>query len=546
MRAGSPAERIARFDVTGWRGRLLAFAAGGLSILSMAPFFLWPILWLTLPALVLLMERAADEVSPARMRVARWRGYAIGRAAEAGWWFGFGYHIFGLFWIIEAFLVEAAVFAWLIPFTLFLPAGLALFAAAATGFAALAAPARTWARVAALSLGLGVTEWVRGHIFTGLPWNVLGYALTPPYMMQGAAYVGIYGLTVITVLVFAGTPRLWSQGARRSALGLSAVVIGLLLLISLWARQNYAIATTARSDEPSQPRIRIVQPSIIQREKWLPENQRRIFDDHLTLSLTNANGTVDGATGIDLIVWPEAAMPFVPLSQPIALEQIGRILPPDTTLLAGALRIEAATATQPRRVYNTLLGFQRGEPAAHVATYDKTHLVPFGEYLPFGRVLEAIGLRGLAAQRGGFASGPEPRALIDVPGVGKIAPLICYEAIFPTRVIQSRERPRALVMVTNDGWFGNTTGPRQHFHMARVRAVEEGVPVIRSANNGISAVIDPIGGVVAILALDVRGTIDASLPQGVLSPPLYARVGDGLFAALSLILAAWLGLRLRK
>jgi apolipoprotein N-acyltransferase len=238
-------------------------------------------------------------------------------------------------------------------------------------------------------------------------------------------------------------------------------------------------------------------------------------------------------------------MPFAPLSQPIALDEIGRMLPPGATLLAGAIRVDAATDQQPRRVYNTLLGFQRGEPAIHVATYDKTHLVPFGEYLPFAGILDAIGLRELAAERGGFASGPEPRQLIDIPGIGKIAPLICYEAIFPTRVVQSNDRPRALVVVTNDGWFGNTTGPRQHFHMARVRAVEEGIPVIRSANNGISGIIDPLGSVIANLALDVRGTIDASIPPAVSSTPLYARVGDRLFALMALLLAVWLGFRYR-
>jgi apolipoprotein N-acyltransferase len=544
MRAVVLADRVAGLDLAGWRGRIAAFAAGGLSILSMAPFFVWPILWLTLPALLVLMGRAANEAQSAPPRFARWRASAIGRAAEAGWWFGFGYHVFGLFWIVEAFLVEAALFAWLIPITLLLPAGLALFTAAATGFAAWVAPVRSFDRVVALALGLGVTEWLRGHIFTGLPWNVLGYALTPPYMMQGAAYLGIYGLTVVAVMMFAGPPLLWRLGWTRGAVALAMLPLGWLAVQSWAAGDSYRLSLVRGGlVERQGPVIRIVQPSINQREKWRPENQRRIFDDHLELSTTNAAGKEDGAANIALIVWPEAAMPFRPLSQPIALAEIGRMLPPGTTLLAGAIR--AAAGERPR-AYNTLLGFERGEPARHVATYDKTHLVPFGEYLPFGRVLETFGLRGLAAQFDNFASGPEPRALIDVPGIGKIAPLICYEAIFPSRVIQSTERPRALVIVTNDGWFGNTTGPRQHFHMVRVRAVEEGVPVIRSANNGISGVIDPLGRVVASLALDVRGTIDASLPPSVSSPPLYARVGDMPFAVLSLFLAGWLGLRYRK
>ncbi len=540
----SPSNAIASLDLSGWRAHAAAVVVGALSTVSMAPFFAWPILWLTLPALLWLVQQAAAPTHPRRF--APWRRFRIGRAAETGWWFGFGYHVFGLFWIVEAFLVEASTFAWLIPFTLALPAGLALFTSLATGFTAWIAPSRVVDRVLALALGFGLTEWLRGHVLTGLPWNVLGYALTPPYMMQGAAYIGIYGLTVLTSLVATGPAAIWGLGWKKSAIAVAIIPIGGLLALSASAQRDYD-RSRARTPatELSEPRLRIVQPSIVQREKWRPENQRRIFDSHLELSTSDSTGKDDGAVGIALVVWPEAAMPFVPLSQPVALDDIGRMLPRETTLLAGAIRVDAPTAVEPRRVYNALLGFRQGSPAEHVATYDKTHLVPFGEYLPFARILEAIGLRGLAAQRGGFASGPEPRPLINVAGVGKIAPVICYEAIFPTRVIQSTERPRAIVVVTNDGWFGNTTGPRQHFHMARMRAVEEGVPVIRSANNGISALIDPLGRVVASLALDVRGTIDASLPPSVSFPPPYARVGDMPFALLSAFVAIWLGLRYR-
>ena len=541
-------------DLRGWRGRSAAFVAGALSILSMAPFFIWPVLWLTLPALLVLMHRAEAEPQQVRSRFTPWRSSHLGRAAETGWWFGFGYHVFGLFWIVEAFLVDSATFAWLIPFTLFLPAGLALFTAAATAFAAVAAR-DGFMRVAALALGFGVTEWLRGHILTGLPWNVLGYALTSESMLQGAAYIGIYGLTIATVFVFAGPFALWREHRQRVlAVLLATVPLAVIALDTVGA--HIAHLADFKFGPPGQRRpeqikargatvIRIVQPSVVQREKWLPENQRRIFDDHLALSVTNAFGETDGAKNVDLIVWPEAAMPFVPLSQPIALADIGRMLPEGTTLLAGALRIDPPANGQDRRVYNTLLGFRRGEPAAHVATYDKTHLVPFGEYLPLQRALEAVGIRQFVPLPGGFSSGPEPRQLIDIPGVGKIAPLICYEAIFPARVVQTMERPVALVMVTNDGWFGNTTGPRQHFHMARVRAVEEGLPVIRSANNGISAMIDPLGRVVAHLDLNVRGTIDASLPPRT-SPPLYARVGDIPFAVMALALALGLALRYRR
>ncbi len=524
-----------------WQHRVAAFGFGVLSILSQAPFFVWPILWLTLPALLWLMAEAeASDLLHARL--APWQRFSWGRAAETGWWFGFGYHVSGLFWIGEAFLVEAEVFAWLLPFAVtLLPAGLALFTAAATGFAGWAARPG-FARVVALALGLGVTEYLRGHILSGFPWNILGYALTAPWLMSGAAFLGIYGLTLLTVMVFAGAPALWVRGHRHAAVTLAILPIGLLAVETWAAARSYEIAV--KLNTAALPRVRIVQPSIPQREKWRLENQRRIFDDHLALSMTAPDGSIDNAAGITLIVWPEAAMPFLPLQEPIALRDIGQMLPATTTLATGALRADPpAGAGEKRLVYNSLLFFGHGDTARVLATYDKTHLVPFGEYLPLQGVLEAIGLQQLSRMRGGFASGPEPRPLIDIPGLGRIAPLICYEAIFPGRVVQTQERPRALVNVTNDGWFGNTTGPRQHLHMARIRAIEEGLPVIRAANNGISAMIDPTGSIFSgrstlsnSLALDVRGTVDAYLPSAV-APPLYARLGDALFALIAFGLA---------
>lgn len=520
----------------------------------MAPFFFWPILWLTLP--VLLWSMAGQSASatgsfetPARAEPNAARGWrairdrvpvSIRHAAAAGWWFGFGYHLFGLFWIGEAFLVEAEIFAWLLPFAVtLLPAGLALFMSAASAVTVWFAPRADASRVVAFAVCLGMAEWLRGHIFTGLPWNVLGYALTSDMNLSLASVFGIYGLTLIAALVFT-VPAIWAVEGRR---WMAAVAILATLLTMLGANvlSRPPDRTAASGDEV---RVRIVQPSVPQREKWRPENQRAIFDDHLALSLTDAAGKVDTADGIALIVWPEAAMPFFPLDQPVAMADIGLMLPPHATLISGALRADPPPPPgQRRRVFNSLLAFGRGAPnAALIATYDKTHLVPFGEYLPFQRLLEAIGLQQLTRMRGGFASGAEPRGLIDIPRVGLLAPLICYEAIFPARVIQSPRRPRAIVNVTNDGWFGNTTGPRQHLHMARVRAVEEGVPVIRAANNGISALIDAHGRIAVRLDLNVRGTIDARLPTAI-APPVYARWGDRLFwlGVLSLvIIAIWL------
>jgi apolipoprotein N-acyltransferase len=319
----------------------------------------------------------------------------------------------------------------------------------------------------------------------------------------------------------------------RAAFGPAIASLSLIAALAAWGALRLA------GDRPTDQsvRIRLVQPSIPQREKWRPEFQRRNFDRHLDLSRRNAEGAVDDGKGIDLVVWPEAAMPFLALDTPAALEAIGKVVPAGGHLVAGLIRVEPAplNSGRRRRILNSLAVFEPGGRPA--AIYDKTHLVPFGEYLPLQATLEAIGLEQLTRIRGGFDVGPSPRPLLRVAGLPAFAPLICYEVIFPGTVVQSDERPAALLNLTNDGWFGNTTGPRQHFHQARVRAVEEGLPLIRSANNGISAIVDAFGRVVARLDLDVAGTVDAVLP-GRLSPPVYARFGDSIFWGLWLAVAA--------
>jgi apolipoprotein N-acyltransferase len=227
-------------------------------------------------------------------------------------------------------------------------------------------------------------------------------------------------------------------------------------------------------------------------------------------------------------------MPFLPLDHPDVRAAIGRLLPPATHLITGALRAEPAPpgSPRPRSIFNSLLVF--GQGGSLTARYDKIHLVPFGEYLPLQRQLEAIGLEQLTRLRGGFAVGVVPRPLLRVPGLPAAAPLICYEAIFPGEIVQGPERPALMLNLTNDGWFGNTTGPRQHLHQARVRAVEEGLPLVRAANNGISAGIDGNGRILARLGLDVRGVIDLALPAA-LPPTPYGRLGDMIFLMLWLV-----------
>ena len=522
------ADRVRR--LAGWRHRAATFLAGALCVLALAPFFLWPVLWVTLPALVWLLD-GATAPSPGR---SSWFTHPLAAAAETGWWFGFGYFLAGLFWIGEAFLVEAGKFAVLMPFAVvLLPMGLALFHAAAAALASLFWRTGIW-RVLALALALSAMEWLRGHVLSGFPWNLLGYALTYPLsLMQTAALFGVYGLTFVAILIFAFPALLWTE-TRRPAGALAVAVVPLLLAL---LAGHVRLARASPNSVPG-VKIRIVQPSIKQRDKWRPEHQLRIFQEHLDLSRRDPSGAIDGLSGITHVVWPEAAMPFMPLDTPQALTAIGELLPDGVVLIAGALRAERADPSRQPVFFNSLLVFGTG--GRLLTLYDKIQLVPFGEFLPLRSILERVGLRKLTYFLGEFRAGASPRPLLTVPGLPPVLPLICYEAIFPGTLVQQPERPGIMVNVTNDGWFGNTTGPRQHLHQARVRAVEEGIPLIRVANNGVSAAFDAYGRSLGRMDLDVHGVVDVALPTA-LPPPPYARFGDSIFFTIWLLGVGILG-----
>lgn len=543
---------------------LVAYIAGALSVLGLAPFFLSPVLFLTVPLLVWLIDTAPRPIA-SRSDAGRHRRWpvdreAIARAGTAGWFFGLGYFMFGMFWVGEAVMVEAEKFAWLLPASVtLLPAGLAVFFAAATALARVFW-SEGFGRVLLLAALLAIAEWLRGHIFTGLPWNTLGYILTNPLLlMQSAGLVGIYGLTLITVVAFASplVALADAAGSTSSGRALDALTGAIVAAVLFGLAVAYGAVRLGQAGDAAVAgaRLRLVQPSVPQRHKWQQDKQREIFDLHKDLSRHGPDGRRDDLVGITHVVWPEAAMPFLPLESPDALKEIGELLPDGGQLLTGALRVDRpagqggdgqapqhaskAPAQQRLAAYNSLMVF--GASGGLNAVYDKIHLVPFGEYLPFQSTLESLGLEQLTRVRGGFAAGRAPRPVIDVAGLPPLIGLVCYEAIFPAAVVQGTERPALAINVTNDGWFGNTTGPRQHFHMARVRAVEEAIPIIRVANNGISAVIDPYGRVPQQLDLNVRGVLDSSVPvAGPLT--LYARFGDlGFWAliGLTLIAAGW-------
>ena len=285
--------------------------------------------------------------------------------------------------------------------------------------------------------------------------------------------------------------------------------------------------------------MRIVQANIDQANKWRPENSVEIFTDYLDLTKSGE------LAGIDIVIWPETAVPFPLADSPDALLAIGAVLPEGTSLVVGSGRIvedEGSDDDITQRIYNSLLVID--DQGRVTGSYDKIHLVPFGEYLPFQDFLESFGVMQLTGVRGGFSVGAGPRRLT-VPGAPPASPLICYEIIFPDEVTERGERPGWLLNVTNDAWFGSSAGPYQHFHQAQVRAIEQGLPVARAANTGISAVIDPYGRILAEIGLGEKGVIDADLPKVGPTTP-FVQFGIVLeISVLMLSFAAWFACRVQ-
>jgi len=517
----------------GWRRWAIALVAGALSALSMAPYHLFPVLWLSFPVLVWLIDGAGAMTARGRVR-------RIRPAFAIGWWFGFGYFLAGLWWVGLAFLVEADTFAWMMPFAVvLLPAGLALFWGLATAVSALMWR-DGWRRIPILTVTLTAAEWLRGHVLTGFPWNTLGYALAPnaPFM-QAASLVGLYGLTAAAVLVFSAPAVLAApRDGQRSGVFL-ALCLALFAALPLYgfARLVAAPAMDAAATAGNgEVRLRIVQPAIAQKDKWRPEKAAEIFKTYLELSNRATSPDRPGVIGVTHLIWPESAFPFLLTRQPGALTALAELLPPGTVLITGALRELISASGEREAIYNSV--FVIDDNGVIRDAYDKVHLVPFGEYLPLGWLLSRLGLRKLVTAPAGFAAGSARRALKPAFGPA-FSPLICYEAIFPGAVLPPRnehgKRPLWILNVTNDAWFGNTPGPAQHFDQVRLRSVEQGLPLVRAANTGISAVIDGFGRVRASLPLGARGVIDATLPAA-LDTTLYGRIGDLAILGILLIL----------
>ena len=433
-----------------------------------------------------------------------WRVYQQGgRLFLIGWAFAFGQLLSGLYWLGHAFLVDAEQFLWALPFAVtLLPAGLALFAGAGVWLWG-----KVWGAVCRhrdfaspplasfllLAFFWSAGEVARSHLLTGFPWNLPAMVFGSwIYAAQPSAWVGIHGLGLLALIAAAliGCP------ARRARLA------GLAIIAAVFAAGAARVAvletTAAATGEP----VLLIQPNIDQKKKWDPAHRA----DVINAMFTQTAQAVEVNPEASLVIWPEAALPLYLDEGTAFAERLRASVPPQMILVTGAVRRQING--EDTDYFNSVIVWS-GDGTL-IARRDKTHLVPFGEYLPFQSLLEAMGLLQLTQLRGGYAPGRDPSS-ITLPDGRRLHPLICYEAIFPYRA-RTSPRPDMLVNLTNDGWFGRSAGPHQHLALARLRAVEQGLPMIRVANTGISTVVDALGRPLVRIALDTSGAVSVPLP----------------------------------
>jgi apolipoprotein N-acyltransferase len=484
--------------LTGWERGCAAGLAGAATALAQPPVS-WPIvLFVALPVLLWLLDGSVGA-----------RG-----AFAIGWFAGAGHFAAALFWIVEPFLVQPEVFGWMAPFALAgLSGGLALF------WAVPFAVARAWwpsgvSRILLLAAVWTLADLGRSYLLTGFPWGLIGYAWVETPVIQSAALFGPHMLGMLT-LVAALLP---AQGTRTS---LAAAAI---LLAAGWGFGAWRLTHSAPVRDPSVS-VRLVQPNAAQALKWQPGMQEEFFRRHLEMSRSEPRP--------DIVIWSETAVPFLLERSPDLLAESAAAAAPGTLIL-GIQRSEAGETSD--RWYNSLAVLNPdGTPAA---VYDKHRLVPFGEYVPQAEWVAKLGIPSMETLTGGgFTAGAGPH-VVAAAGLPAFLPLICYEAIFPQGLRAPEGRAEWLLQVTNDAWFGSLSGPYQHFAQARIRAIEQGLPLARATNTGISAMVDPYGRVVAALGLGEMGFVDANLPGPLPATP-YARLGD-LFVLIAI--AATLGL----
>lgn len=508
----------------GWRRQWFAAGLGAFATLALPPVYLLPALLVSFPGLVWLL----DGVERSRT------------AFSLGWWFGLGHFVTGIYWIALALLTDPERYGWMIPFAV---VGLSAILAVFPGFAAwgvFQSRVKGPGRVVVLALAWTAAEWLRGHIFSGLPWNLMGTVWTiSDTMIQLAALTGVWGLSLLTVMC-ASSPALLADKSESGEvkidwLHLAPVLIAAAALEVVWAGGAIRLAG---AETPTVPDVslRLVQPNIIQNHKWLPDLREAHLRKHLSLTSSQVKDpfVASAPAATTYVIWPETAAPFLLDFNTTVRFRIAAVTPPGGLVITGMPRATPPDV-YPQQVWNSIAAVDSQGVVS--GTYDKFHLVPFGEYVPLRSVLP---LNKITSGGIDFSAGPGPRTM-RLPGLPPFSPLICYEVIFPGNVIDAKDPPQWILNVTNDGWFGLSSGPYQHFASAQLRAVEEGLPLVRAANTGISAVIDSYGRVVASLGLGSEGIIDSPLPQALSGSTVYGRFGDFILLAMLFLgaVAVW-------
>ncbi|HBV00139.1 apolipoprotein N-acyltransferase [Thalassospira lucentensis] len=500
--------------LSGWRRRFVWLISGAVAVLALPPFFVIPVLPVCFAVLLWSLEGVRCNKG----------------ALSAGWWFGTGHFAAGFYWVSHAFLVQPEIYGWMIPFALLgLGGGLAVFPMLAV-WASWRLTDGLVRRAVLLAVFWAVAEYLRGHILTGFPWNLLAHIWAfDPAPMQFASVVGVYGLSVVTAL-FATLPAAVIAGKR----GRLAALAGVLIAVALWGGGAIRLSLVGPTQtdkiaqiDPDVPVVQIVQPNIAQRDKWRPDLQRQHFTKLIDMSRRPAG--MDPAQK-RIVIWPETAATFFVEDQPVARSQMADVLGPDDILITGAPRTYPRD-TDEYKVWNAVQVVDSSGEI--VASFDKFHLVPFGEYVPFRSILP---FPKLTAGRTDFSAGPGPKTL-EVPGIPSFSPLICYEVIFPGAVVDDANRPEWLLNVTNDGWFGKSAGPYQHLAAARFRSVEEGLPLIRAAYTGVSIMYDPYGRKLAELPLSTSNILVHPLLSNQNHTTVYSLWRDILFYGIVAFLA---------
>ncbi|WP_262693680.1 apolipoprotein N-acyltransferase [Kordiimonas aquimaris] len=512
-------------EAPSWRFPIIAFILGFLVSRGFAPVNFFPAIFVAIPLMIFLI----DQVKSGR------------QAFAVGWWVGFGLFSVGLTWIGHSFTQQDNVPVILAPFAIFALAGLmAIYVGLSFWVCWRLWVPSAWRILLFASVWL-LFEFARGYLFTGFPWHLVGTIWADWLPVAQLASLGtVYGLSGLTVLA-AAVPAAFI-GVRRTVPGsiVSLVPLAALIIGAFWGQARLESGKTSFELGVS---LKLVQANVRQREKWLSHLIDDHFDKHMSLS---RGGNEKGkAEGTKLLIWPETAVQRENFDREGSLLRwrMSRVLDFGAYAITGAPRYERTDAGI--KFYNSLIAFNsRGQLYAR---YDKRHLVPFGEYLPFEGLLQFFGLSQLTGGSA-FSSGTGMKTY-GLPGVPSFTPMICYEIIFPGRTPTGKDRPGWLLNITNDGWFGVTNGPYQHLGLARFRAIEEGLPVIRSASTGVSAVIDAYGRTVSSLSLDKQGVLDSPLPHAIEAPAyntslkLMLTFGLTAFVALMFAIAAFVRLR---